>query len=91
MSASTFGPEAEHLQFIATLRRMNAESDKFVAEQRKLIAESEKFAVEQRKLNAEARKFDRDRWLAPSLAVAGLLGGVATIGLTVAKALHWVP
>jgi hypothetical protein len=55
------------------------------------IAESRKFAAEQTKLSAEARKLDRDRWLTPSLAIAGLLGGIATVTLTIARALRLVP
>lgn len=54
-------------------------------------AEALKFAAEQRKLSAEAAKLDRDRWLAPAVAVAALLGGVATILITVARALRWLP
>ncbi len=69
---------------VARIERQRQESDNFVAEQRKLMAEADKF-------RAEERKLDRDRWLAPALAVAGLLGGIATVALTVARALHLVP
>ncbi|MEO8715333.1 MAG: hypothetical protein ABI369_10000 [Acetobacteraceae bacterium] len=50
---------------IARIDRMRDESDKFRAEQRKLIA--------------EAGKLGRERWLAPWLAVVGLIGGVVAV------------
>lgn len=52
--------------------KLRAETEKFVAEQRKPIAEQVKF-------DAEARKLNRDRWLAPWLAIVGLIGGLLTI------------
>jgi len=39
-------------------------------------AETAKLTEEARKFIAEARKFDRDRWLAPMLAVVTVLGGM---------------
>jgi hypothetical protein len=69
---------------LAQLDRLREETLKFTAEQHKLMAERSK-------LDAETRKLDRDRWLAPWLAIAGLLGGVLTIGVTVARAFHWIP
>ncbi len=54
------------------IQRMLAESDKFVAEQRKLMAESAK-------LEAERSKYRLDSWLAPWLAIVGLIGGVITV------------
>jgi hypothetical protein len=39
-------PESEQQMFLATLRRMNAETEKFVSEQRKLAAEADKFGRE---------------------------------------------
>lgn len=47
---------------VARIRRDRAESDKFQAEQRKLIA--------------EAQKYDRDRWLAPVLALIAAIGAI---------------
>jgi hypothetical protein len=63
---------------ILRLQRMLDESEKFRAETRKLIAESDKFAAEQRKLISEAQKFDRDRWLAPVLALVTVIGAVVS-------------
>ena len=40
------------------------------------VAGIEKFVAEQRKLISESRKLDRDRWLAPLVLGASLLGGV---------------
>ena len=54
---------------IARIDRNRAESDK-------LRQETEKFVAEQRKLISESRKLDRDRWLAPLVLGASLLGGV---------------
>ena len=42
-------------------------------------AETEKFQAEQRKLIAESMRLDRDRSLAPWLAIAGLVGGIVAI------------
>jgi membrane protein involved in colicin uptake len=89
---------AETAKLSEEARKFAAEQAKFSAEQAKLSAEQIKFATEQAKLSAEqiklsaeARKLDRDRWLAPALAIAGLLGGIATVLLTIARALKWVP
>jgi hypothetical protein len=60
----------------AESEKLRQETEKFVAEQRKLIAESSKFASEQQKLFAESQKLNRDRWLAPVLAVVTVLGGL---------------
>ena len=43
----------------------------------RIIEESHEFTAEQHKLLAEARKLDRDRWLAPVLAIIAAAGGVA--------------
>ena len=64
---------------LAMIRHRMAESDKFHAEQRKLIAESQKFAAEQQKLYAEGLKLQRDRWLAPVIAVAAVVAAVASV------------
>ena len=48
-------------------------------------AEAEKFAAEQRKLIAESRKLDRDRWLAPLVLAASLLGGIIVTIIS-----HWL-
>jgi len=42
------------------------------------LAESDKFRAEQRKLIAEAAKHDRDRWLAPVLALVTVIGAVVS-------------
>lgn len=64
------------------LQSLTARIDRDLAESFKLRAESEKFVAEQRKLIAEAQKLNRDRWLAPVLAIAvigGLLGAASCI------------
>jgi hypothetical protein len=76
MSATAATPQ-ELEEFTARLRRMNAETEKFVAEQRKLIAESE--------------KLNRDRFLAPWLAIAGAVGGIVAITSLVLRATGATP
>jgi hypothetical protein len=78
-------------ELVARIERQQRETHKFIAEHDKLAAEARKFTAEHDKLSAEGRKFDRDRWLAPWLAIAGILGGLATIGVSIARALHWLP
>jgi len=58
------------------LRAIIAKIDRDRAEDQKLQEETKKFVAEQRKLIAEASKLDRDRWLAPFVIVASLLGAV---------------
>ena len=41
-----------------------------------LQAETRRFAAEQHKLAEEAAKINRDRWLAPALAVVSSLGAI---------------
>jgi hypothetical protein len=42
------------------------------------IDEAAKLRVEANKLRADETKLDRDRWIAPWLAIVGLIGGIAT-------------
>lgn len=49
------------------------------------IAETEKLMAEQRKSLAEERKLDRDRWLAPALAVASVIGGLLGVASFIAR------
>ena len=64
---------------------IRARIDRDLAESSKLRAESEKFIAEQRKLIAEAMKLNRDRWLAPVLAIAAVVGGMLGVASFVAK------
>ena len=76
--------DADELNFreqLVRLDQMREETLKFIAEQHKLAAEREKLA-------AEARKFDRDRLLAPWLAIAGLVGGIVAVLTLVLHALR---
>ena len=47
-----------------------------IIEINRLIEETRKFVAEQHKLMAEAQKLNRDRWLAPMLAIVTVAGGV---------------
>ena len=58
------------------LRAEIARIDRERAETAKLTEEARKFVAEQGKLIAEGRKYERDRWLAPLVLAASLLGGV---------------
>lgn len=65
---------------LAEAGKLRRESEKFIAEQQKLMTESQK-------LFAERQKLDRDRWLAPWLAMAGLIGGLVSIATLIMHAL----
>jgi hypothetical protein len=67
---------------ISRIERQQAETRKFAAEMNKLTAET-------LKLGAEARKFDRDRFLAPWLAIIGLIGGLIAIASALARLKGW--
>jgi hypothetical protein len=62
-------PVEEYQQFIAALRRSNAETEKF-------IQESHKLAAERDKLIAEERKFRLEPWIAAMAAAFTALGVV---------------
>jgi hypothetical protein len=49
------------------------------------MAESHKFQAEREKLLAEAAKLNRDRWLAPVLTIAAVIGGLLGTATFVAK------
>ena len=55
------------------------------------IAETEKLQAETRKFVSESRKLDRDRWLAPALAIVSAIGGLLGAGSFIAALLHSVP
>ena len=57
------------------------------AELQRMLEETKKFVAEQHKLMAEARKLDRDRWLAPALAIAAVVGGLLGTAAFIAKVL----
>jgi hypothetical protein len=78
MSTTTEGREAIDLQAIV------ARIERDLAESRKLREESEKFVAERRKLDSESLKLDRDRWLAPALAIAAVIGGLLGVASFIA-------
>lgn len=47
-------------------------------------AETQKLAAEQHKLTAETQKLTWDRWLAPSLAIAAVIGGLLGVASFIA-------
>jgi len=49
------------------------------------MSENQKFQAEREKLLAEAAKLNRDRWLAPVLAIAAVIGGLLGTATFVAK------
>jgi len=56
---------------------------------RRWLAESDKFVAEQRKLMSEAAKFDRDRWTAPLLSLAAVLGALTGFLAVLARVMGW--
>ena len=87
MSASTTRDPFDLEEQLTQIRRAQAETRKFAAEQNKLAeeagkltAEQNKLAAEQNKMVAETLKLNRDRWLAPVIAVASV---TAAVGATV--------
>ena len=73
---------------VARIDRDLEESAKLRAENRKFIAEHDKLIAEEATLRSEARKLDRDRWIAPWLAITGLVGGLITVIGAVWRLLH---
>lgn len=76
---------------MAETRKLGAEQNKLAVESLRLSAEQNKLAMEALKLGAEQRKLDRDRWLAPSLAITSLAGGIVAVATLIGHALHLLP
>jgi hypothetical protein len=72
MTGTTDPGQIDLREQIARIDRMRDESDKFRAEQRKLIS--------------EAAKFDRDRRLAPLLAVVTMVAAITAAAAAVTAA-----
>ena len=51
------------------------------------LDEAAKFRSERSKLDVEAAKLNRDRFLAPALALAATLGAIATFAPTIIRAI----
>ena len=93
MSAQTGEPSLDHLEQVARLERVQAETRKFSAEQNKLAEEASEFQreankllQEESKLAQEERAVARDQTLAPLLFVFGLLTSV--VGGVIGAALN---
>jgi hypothetical protein len=69
----------------ARIDRDLAETGKLLAETRKFVVEQAKLQAEQDKLGAEQAKLQRDRGLAPWLAISGLIGGLLAIATLLAR------
>jgi hypothetical protein len=59
--------------------------DELISRIERQQAETHKFVAEQHKLMAEAQKLNRDRWLAPVLAIAAVIGGLLGAASFIAK------
>ena len=59
-----------------------ARIERSIDEAAKFRDEATKLRAEERKLISESRKLDRDRWLAPLVLAASLLGGLLVAVLT---------
>ena len=79
--SETFNQRLHEADILARIARQQAETDKFVEEGLKLMAES-------RKLSAEAGKLGRDRYLAPVIATASLVGAFAGTLVAAASLMH---
>lgn len=67
--------------------RLDPEQIRYAAELQRMFEETKKFVAEAHKLEAEARKLDHDRWLAPALAIAAVIGGLLGVAAFIAKVL----
>ena len=79
---SEFSEYADRLNIREQLARIDLaiiESGKLQVEGFKLAAEQQKLLAERLKLDAESLKLRRDRFLAPALALAAMLGAIATV------------
>jgi hypothetical protein len=75
---------------IAQIDRNRAESMKLQEEAQKFVSEQHKMMAEAAKLAAEEPKLNRDRWLAPVLAIAAVIGGLLGAASFIAKVV-WGP
>jgi hypothetical protein len=66
--------EADLQRLVAETRKLLAEHDKLFAETRKLGAERDQLTAAAVRAYAETAKLNRDRWLAPLVAVAAAIG-----------------
>jgi cell division protein FtsB len=72
------------------LREQIARIDDTLARIDRQREETQKFVTEQHKLIAEVQKLNRDRWLAPVLAIAAVIGGLLGVASFIAKVV-WGP
>lgn len=86
--SDTSEPSFDLQAIVARIDRDLMESGKLRQETQKFVAEHDKLIAEEAKLRSEARKLDRDRWIAPWLAITGLVGGVITVAGAVWRVLH---
>ena len=84
----TTEPPVDFRAIVARIDRDLEEAGKLREESQKFVAEQKKLMAEEVKLRSEARKLDRDRWIAPWLAVTGLIGGIITVADTLWRVLH---
>lgn len=84
----TTEPPLDLRAIVACIDRDLMEAGKLRQETQKFVAEHDKLIAEEAKLRSEARKLDRDRWIAPWLAITGLVGGIITVAGTIWRLLH---
>lgn len=78
--SDTTGPPIDYKAIVAQIDRDLMEAGKLRQKTQKFLTEHDKLVAEEAKLRSEARKLDRDRWIAPWLAIMGLVGGIVTVG-----------
>jgi len=86
--SDTTDPPIDFKAIVARIDRDLMEAGKLRQETQKFVAEHDKVVAEEAKLRSEAWKLDRDRWIAPWLAITGLVGGLITVGGAVWRLLH---
>ena len=73
---------------LARIDRDLEESAQLRAENRRFIAAHDKLIAEEARLRSAARNLNLDRWIAPWLAITGLIGGLITVGDAIWRLWH---
>ena len=86
--SNTIETPIDYKAIVARIDRDLMEAGKLRQATRKFVWEHDKRVTEEARLRWEARKLDRDRWIAPWLAITGLVGGLITVGGAIWRLLH---
>jgi hypothetical protein len=86
--SDTTEPPIDFKAIVARIDRDLMEAGKLRQETQKFVAEHDKLVAEEAQLRSEARKLDRDRWIAPWLAITSHVGGLITVAGAILRLLH---